>query len=264
MKKEQFDVGMRVVAVDMCDGEDLRGKTGTVRAVGSGWTERTPIGVEFDKAFDHGHTLTGRLKKGSRRGWWCECDSLMPLDRARFMIETIGTETTVRGYINGREISGTAKCAAGDTPNAYVGALMALQKAFGVEYREAKSGEHVVVVRPRAAEGYTMGDVLQMVDQTHGKKIEDGSVVFCVPAEYAVVRDPAIFQPPKRERKAVCIKAQDDSPFREGRIYTVEGDGTIHTVCGKMQTHQQEDARRIAAGKNRFLVIDEEETEAAK
>ena len=31
MKSEQFKVGMRVVAVDKCDGMNLRGKTGTVR-----------------------------------------------------------------------------------------------------------------------------------------------------------------------------------------------------------------------------------------
>ena len=263
MKKEQFEVGMRVVAIDLCDGKDLRGKTGTVRAIRS--TQSCPIGVEFDKKFTGGHALCGRLEPDSSRGRWCESDSLMLFDGTRFEIETVGGETTVRGAINGRPVSAAAKCEAGDTPNAYIGALMALQKALGIKQRDAEIGEYVVVVRPRAAHGYTMGDVLQMLDRAQGKNTKTGEVVHCCPDEYVVVRDPAIFQPPKRERKAVCIKAaSDDSFFREGRIYTVEADGTIDTGKGKVQTHQQEDERRIAAGKDRFLIIDEEETEAAK
>lgn len=266
MTREQFKVGMRVIAVDKCDGKDLRGKTGTVRAVCSEWDESwhkgLPIGVEFDEAFDGGHALGGTLASESRSGFWCECDSLRPLDGTRLVIETVGAGTTVRGYVNGRAVSAKAKCADGDTPNAYVGALMALRKAFDIEDREAKSGEHVVVVSPRAAVGYTMGDVLQMVDGSHGKKVEDGSVVFCVPNEYMVIRDPAIFQPPKRERKAVCIKAaSDDLFFRVGRIYTVDGDGKIDTGKGLMRTHQLEDARWLAAGKYRFIIIDDDETE---
>ena len=263
MKKEQFKVGMRVVAIDLCDGKDLRGQRGTVRHIkGVG---KLKIAVVFDEEFSDGHALAGLLDKCSKRGRWCECDSLRPLDGTRFEIETIGVETTVRGYVNGREISAKAKCADGDTPNVYVGAMMALKKAFGIEDRAAKSGEHVVVVSPRAAEGYTMGDVLQMVNLSHGKKVEDGSAVFCVPAEYEVIRDPTIFQPPKRERKAVCIRAaSDDLFFRVGRIYTVDGDGAIDTCNGKVQTHQQEDARRIAAGKNRFLIIVEDAKEEAK
>jgi len=264
MTREQFKVGMRVVAVGFCDGKDLRGKTGTVRLVNNRPGDDMPIGVEFDKEFSYGHALGGLLDSSSKRGRWCECDSLALLDGTRFVIETVGAETTVRGHINGREISATAKCAAGDTPNAYVGALMALKKAFGVEDREAEIGEHVVVVHPMTEQGYTMGDILRMVGFARGENTRNGRLVNCYPAEYAVVRDPAIFQPPKRERKAVCIKAQDDSPFREGRIYTVEADGTIHTVCGKMRTHQLEDARWIAAGKDRFIIIDEDEKEETK
>ena len=265
MTREQFHVGMRVIAVDFCGGRDLRWKTGTVRAVVK--TGRVPIGVEFDEEFFGGHSLGGLLDKSSNRGRWCECDSLMPLDGMRFEIEADGAETTVRGSVNGRAISAKAKCAAGDTPNAYVGALMALQKAFGIEQREAKSGEHVVVVRPMAAEGYTLGDILRMDEFARGENTRNGRLVSCYPREYEVARDPAIFQPPKRERKAVCIKAAPDDFFdffREGRIYTVDGDGKIDTGNGKVQTHQQEDERRIAVGKNRFLIIDEDAKEETK
>lgn len=263
MKKDQFQVGMRVIAVRRCDGKDLRGRTGTVRTIG--YTAQWPIGVEFDEDFDGGNTLGGLMERNSKRGRWCDPNSLLPLDGASVDIETYGGETTVHGYINGREITATAKCAASDTPNAYVGALMSLKKAFGIEDRPAKKGEHVVVVRPRSAHGYTMGDVLQMEYQGSGINTKTGKGVRCCWEEYEVVRDPAIFQPPKCERKAVCIKAaSDDSPFREGRIYTVDGDGKIDTGNGKVQTHQQEDERWIAAGKNRFIIIDEDEKEESK
>lgn len=262
MKKEQFQVGMRVVAVGLCDGKDLQGQHGTIREIHR--VGRLKIGVEFDSPFTEGHTLGGKLKDDSRRGRWCEPESLAPENSTRLLIEAAGAETTIKGFSSGRNVESTARCAAGDTPNAYVGALMALEKAFGVEHREAKSGERVVVVHPRAARGYTTGDILRMADMAHGINTKTGDEVHCCIDEYAVIRDPAIFQPPQRERKAVCIKAQDDSPFREGRIYTVEGDGTIHTVCGQMQTYQQEDARRIAVGKDRFLIIDEDTKEAAK
>lgn len=265
MKKEQFTEGMRVVAIDKCDVIDLRGKTGTVRYVSV--VGRCPIGVEFDEEFSVGHTLGGLLGHYGKKGWWCERDSLLPL--TRFEIETIGAKTTVRGCINGREISATAKCADGDTQNAYVGALMAMEKAFGVEHREAKHGESVVVVRPIREENFTTGDVLVMDDRKTGHKIgrdgNTGRAVQCCAAEYVVIKNSAILQPPQRERKAVCIKAAPhDSPFREGRIYTVDGDGKIDTGKGKVQTLRERDARRIAAEKNRFLIIDEDTKEDAK
>lgn len=261
MTKEQFQVGMRVIAVDKCDGIDIRSQRGTIRSIrGSGTLK---IGVEFDKAFPGGHTLGGILQADSQRGRWCAPESLIRENGIRLVIEGAEDETTIKGFFGTMEIDAKAKCAAGDTPNAYVGALMALKKAFGLEEREAKSGEHVVVVHPMAAEGYTIGDVLRMYDFACGENTRNGRLVACYPREYEVVRDPVIFHLPKRERKAVCIKAApDDSFFREGRIYTVDGDDKIDTGSGKVQTHQQEDARRIAAGKNRFFIIDEDEKES--
>ena len=57
MKREDVEIGMRVVAVRPVDGfVHLIGKIGTVRRLGVGYYE---VGVEFDEVFEGGHGNCG-------------------------------------------------------------------------------------------------------------------------------------------------------------------------------------------------------------
>ena len=262
MELKDFKVGMRVVAIDKCDGKDLRGKTGTVRIIGS--TGNCPIGVEFDEDFDGGHTFCGRLMSGSERGRWCECDSLLPLDKMRFEIEADGAETTVRGYINGREISEKARCAAGDTPNAYVGALMALNKAFGVHIGLAKNGENVIVINAMEPHNnYSVGDIVRMESDVEGTNTKNDTPVILFAAEYAIIDDSSILTKPGKTRKAVCVSVdKSGSPFVVGNVYAVDPDNTISVAGCKSHVVNSPREYMFAEGKNRFIVVNEDGKDA--
>lgn len=95
MTREDFSVGMRVVMIeDDPEGNGIvgdynrvltNGMTGTVRAISS-YSERTPIGVEWDipagcyaDLMERDlHNLNGTLDEDF--GWWCGVDQLAPLE----------------------------------------------------------------------------------------------------------------------------------------------------------------------------------------
>ena len=61
MRREDLEIGMRVIAIRPVDGfKHLIGKTGTVRTIRAGGYD---VGVEFDEEFEGGHGNCGAPRK---------------------------------------------------------------------------------------------------------------------------------------------------------------------------------------------------------
>lgn len=261
MKKEDCTIGMRVRAIAPCYGlKSLVGKHGTIRKIVGG---STGIGVEFDEPFDGGHTLGGVLPGDNARGRWCESESLEPFEGMHIIIDSDGIKTSIHAVINERVIDKTVRVAKEDTPNAYVGALMALNKAFGVHLGLAKNGDNVLVVNPIAPyNDYSIGDIVRMVTDTDGTNTKNDKPVVLFAAEYTIIDDNSILAKPGKPRKVVCSAVdKNNSPFVVGDLYVVDPDNTISVAGRKAYVHETGNGR-LAEGKNCFVVINEDGKDA--
>ena len=260
MKREDCKLGMRVLAVAPCDGlNGLVGKFGTIRVIR--YSEPC-IGVEFDSPFKGGHSLDGVLPRDSSRGRWCESKSLESIDGVHISIDSDGIKTDIHAAINGRVVDKTVRVASGDTPNSYVGALMALNKAFGVHLGRAKTGENVIVINPIHTYDYSLGDVVRMENDEEGTLINNATPVMLFAEEYAIIDDISMICNPGKTRKAVCVSVdKSGSPFVVGNVYVVDQDNTISVAGRKTYLVPLNSSREnwlVDAGKNKFIVINED------
>ena len=258
MELKDVKIGMRVVAIASCSFKDeLIGKRGTVRAIRYG---RWPVGVEFDEKFSDGHTLGGLLPDERSRGRWCESESLMPCGEVDITIRVNGPKTTITGEINGRKVDTSVRCSKEDTPNVYVGALMALNKAFGVHFGPAKTGENVIVINPiYPHDSYSVGDVVHMKNDVEGTNIKNDTLVPIYYVEYAVIDNISILTKPEQTRIVVCVDVdKNGSPFVVGKVYVVDHYNAISFVGGQVCVVHETGKHWLAEGENKFVVINED------
>lgn len=263
MELKDVKIGMRVVAIAPCGFKsELIGKRGTVRAVlrAGQW----PVGVEFDEKFSDGHTLGGLLPEERSRGRWCESKSLMPCGEVDIAISVNGHKTTIKGEINGRKVDTSVRCSKEDTPNAYVGALMALNKAFGVHLGLAKTGENVIVTNPiDPRDKYSLGDIVQMDNDIQGTNTKNDKPVTLFAVEYAIIDDLSILAKPGKTRKVVCVAVdRSGSSFVVGNMYVVDPDNTISLNGRKVVVVNSPREHWLADGGNKFVVINEDGKDA--
>lgn len=262
MELKDVKIGMRVVAIASCGFKDeLIGKRGTVRAVHVGIC---PVGVEFDEPFKDGHTLNGLLPDNRLCGRWCESESLMPCGEVDITISVNGPKTTIKGTIHERTIDKSVRCSKEDTPNAYVGALMALNKAFGVRLGFAKNGDNVLVVNPIDPHNdYSLGDIVRMVTDTEGINTKNDKPVVLFAVEYTIIDDISILAKPDKPRNVVCVAVdRSGSSFVVGNVYVVDPDNTISLNGRKVGVVNSPRGNWLADGKNKFVVINEDGKDA--
>ncbi len=122
-----FKIGDRVRVIDCFSGRNLKGKTGTVVAVGFD-CRPWEIGVDFDKPIgDFGHRCNGMAKADCGR--WGYKSELELVENKKIVITTNGKETLARLYEGNKVIkTATAKCSPDDTFCFEIGARTAFDR----------------------------------------------------------------------------------------------------------------------------------------
>lgn len=154
----KYKVGDRVRVKNYFGNTNLKGKTGTVIAIGVYYD----YGVEFDEPIKeyNGHNCDGRGKDGHCR-WGYEAE-LEPVDN-KIVITTDGKTTLARLY-EGKKVVKTAKakCAPEDEFDFLTGAELAFNRV--TENKPKYYNGKVVCVKSRRESAYTVGKIYEFVN----------------------------------------------------------------------------------------------------
>ena len=143
----KFKIGDRVRAIGKVDGEDLKGKCGTVIQTEDFSLKCWNIGVEFDEPFECGHDCDGMGRYRCCR--WGKMSEFEPISNTnqKIVITTDGKETLARLYEDNKVVKkATAKCSPEDTFDFKKGADLAYERLM--EEQKYFMGKAVCIKAP--------------------------------------------------------------------------------------------------------------------